>query len=154
MARYDPAVPDVLIASDSSAVIDDVESALGGPGTQVRTVRAGIDVLPAAQQRLPDLVVLDQQIGNMGAIACCLHLRLEESADRIDHVPVLVLLDRRADVFLARRSGAEGWIMKPLDPIRLRKAARALLEGGTYHDETGRPRQVVPAPAGAPQGIG
>ncbi|MDQ3384943.1 MAG: response regulator [Actinomycetota bacterium] len=147
-------MPDVLIASDSSAVIDDVESALGGPDIQVRAVGAGIDVLPAAQRRLPDLVVLDQQIGNMGAIACCLHLRLEESADRIDHIPVLVLLDRRADVFLARRSGAEGWIMKPLDPIRLRKAAKALLEGGTYHDETGRPRQVVPAAVSAPEAVG
>lgn len=143
---------DVLIASDSSAVIDDVDSALGGPDTQVRAVRAGIDVLPAALDRLPDLVVLDQQIGNMGAVASCLNLRLEESGDRIDHTPVLVLLDRRADVFLARRSGAEGWIMKPLDPIRLRKAAKALLTGGTYHDETGRPRDVVPA--GAPDPVG
>ena len=154
MARYHPAVPHVLVASDSAAVIDDVESALGGADTEVRAVGAGIDVLPAAQHRLPDLVVLDQQIGNMGAIACCLHLRLEESADRLDHIPVLVLLDRRADVFLARRSGAEGWIMKPLDPIRLRKAAKALLEGGTFHDETGRPRQVVPAAVGAPEGVG
>lgn len=138
---------DVLIASDSPDVVDDVESALGGAGTTVRVVRAGVDVLPAALQRLPDLVVLDQQIGNMGAIACCLNLRLEESADRIDHIPVLILLDRRADVFLARRSAAEGWVMKPLDPIRLRKAAKALLAGGTYHDDTGRPRQVAAASA-------
>jgi len=145
-------VPDVLIASDSPDVVDDVESALGGPDTTVRVVGAGIDVLPAAMQRLPDLVVLDQQIGNMGAVASCLNLRLEESADRIDHIPVLILLDRRADVFLARRSAAEGWVMKPLDPIRLRKAAQALLAGGTYHDETGRPRDV--AAVGAPGDVG
>ena len=31
---------------------------------------------------------------------------------------------------MARRSGAEGWILKPLDPIRLRKAVAALLAGG------------------------
>ena len=130
---------DLLIASDSPAVVDDVESALGGPDTTVRVVSAGIDVLPAALRHLPDLVVLDQQIGNMGAIACSLNLRLEESAGRIDHIPVLVLLDRRPDVFLARRSGAEGWVMKPLDPLRLRKAARLLLDGGEYHDDTGRP---------------
>lgn len=147
-------MPDVLIASDSPAVVDDVESALGGRDTEVRVVGAGIDVLPAALQRLPDLVVLDQQIGNMGAIASCLNLRLEESADRIDHVPVLILLDRRADVFLARRSGAEGWVMKPLDPIRLRKAAKALLAGSTYHDDTGRPRHIVPAAVGTPGDAG
>ena len=33
-----------------------------------------------------------------------------------------MLLDRRPDVFLARRSGAEGWMVKPLDPLRLRRA--------------------------------
>jgi hypothetical protein len=42
--------------------------------------------------------------------------------------------------------------MKPLDPIRLRKAAAALLAGGTYHDETGRPREV--AAASAPGDVG
>ncbi len=148
-------MPDVLIASDSPAVVDEVESAIGGVDTVIRVVRAGVDVLPAALDRLPDLVVLDQQIGNMGAMACSLHLRLEESADRIDHIPVLVLLDRRPDVFLARRSGADGWIMKPLDPIRLRKAARLLLEGGEYHDETGRPPVTVsPGTASTAEPVG
>lgn len=147
-------MPDVLIASDSPDVVDDVVSALGGPDTTVRVVHAGIDVLPAALDRLPDLVVLDQQIGNMGAMACSLALRLEESADRIDHIPVLVLLDRRPDVFLARRSGADGWVMKPLDPIRLRKAARVLLDGDEYHDETGRPPQTVsPRAAGTTEQV-
>ena len=147
-------MPDVLIASDSPAVVEDVRAALGGTDTQIRVVRAGIDVLPAALDRLPDLVVLDQQIGNMGAMACSLHLRLEESAGRLEHIAVLVLLDRRADVFMARRSGADGWVMKPVDPIRLRKAARLLLDGQTYHDETGRPTDTVLSPAAVAGGVG
>ena len=145
---------DVLIASDSPAVVEDVRAALGASDTQIRVVRAGIDVLPAALDRLPDLVVLDQQIGNMGAMACSLHLRLEESAGRLEHIAVLVLLDRRADVFMARRSGADGWVMKPVDPIRLRKAARLLLDGQTYHDETGRPTDTVLSPSAVPGGVG
>ena len=39
--------------------------------------------------------------------------------------PVLMLLDRRADVFLARRSDADGWLVKPLDAFRLRRAVTA-----------------------------
>jgi hypothetical protein len=50
---------------------------------------------------------------------------LEEGAGRIDFVPVLMLLDRRPDVFLAKRSEADGWLLKPLDPIRTRKAVHA-----------------------------
>jgi DNA-binding response OmpR family regulator len=96
-------------------------------------------------------VVLDLQIGNMGGMAACLEVRLEEGAGRLGHVPVLMLLDRRADVFLARRSEADGWLVKPLDPIRLRRAVTALLGGGSYHDESYRPAgHGPPAGAGAP----
>jgi DNA-binding NarL/FixJ family response regulator len=52
---------------------------------------------------------------------------------------VLILLDRRADVFIAKECDAEGWLVKPLDPLRLRKAAAALLDGGTYFDESYKP---------------
>ena len=45
-----------------------------------------------------------------------------------------MLLDREADVFLARRSDADGWLIKPIDAFRLRKAANPLLDGGTYHE--------------------
>ncbi len=34
-----------------------------------------------------------------------------------------MLLDRAHDVFLARRRDADGWIVKPLDAFRLRRAA-------------------------------
>ena len=135
-------MPDLLIASDAPWVIDEVAAAVVAPDTRLRSVRTGMAVLPAVREQLPDLVVLDQQIGNMGGMAACLNLRLEESADRLPHVPVLMLLDRQADVFLAKRSQAEGWIVKPLDPIRLRRAVRALLDGGSYRD-----REPRPAPA-------
>ncbi len=53
-----------------------------------------------------------------------------------------MLLDRRADVFLARRSEAEGWIVKPLDPLRLGRAISTMLAGGTYEDAAYRPVTV------------
>jgi DNA-binding response OmpR family regulator len=79
---------------------------------------------------------------------------LEEGADRIDHVPVLMLLDRRADVFLARRSAADGWLVKPLDPIRLRRAVHALLAGDTYYDTTDLPTAAAVPSSGAPASLG
>jgi len=79
----------------------------------------------------------------MGGMAVCLELRLEASYGNLPHVPVLMLLDRRPDVFLAKRSGAEGWLVKPLDPLRLRRATAALLDGGTYHDDSYQPVPVL-----------
>ena len=140
-------MPDVLVATDSDAVYDDVAAALDGPGTTFRRVRRGYDVLPEVLSRQPNLAVLDLSIGNMGGMATAINLRLEEGAGRIDHVPVLMLLDRQADVFLARRSDAEGWLVKPLDPIRLRKAAVAIMAGGSYQEGALASASAGPAPS-------
>lgn len=129
---------DVLIVSDVPWVRDDVKAVLS-PADTVREVTSGTDALAAVASRTPDLVVLDLQTGAMGGIATCLELRLEESGGRLPHVPVLLLLDRRPDVFLARRADADGWVLKPLDPIRVRAAIRAVLAGGTYEDATRAP---------------
>ena len=120
---------DILIATDSDAVFDEVEAALADETTNVVRVRAGSAVGDVVANATPDLVILDLQIGNMGGIAACLHLRHEAGDGRLPHVPVLMLLDREADVFLARRSDADGWVVKPLDAFGLRRAATAILDG-------------------------
>lgn len=127
-------MPDVLLATDADWIHDEVDAALAAPGTVVRRVRSGAEVVPAAQIKAPHLVVLDLQIGNMGGMASCMALHLEESGERLPHLPVLMLLDRQADVFLAQRSAADGWLLKPLDAFRLRRAAQALLRGGTFQE--------------------
>ena len=146
-------MPDVLIATDAPTVSDEVRSVLD-PGTTVREVRRGREVVPEVRKEKPGLAVLDLQIGKMGGMATCLELRLEEGAGRLPHVQVLMLLDRRADVFLARRAKADGWIVKPLDPMRLARAVRAVLAGGRYEDESYKPPTIEPpepqVPVGSP----
>ena len=137
-------MPDILVVSDEPTVRDAVKAATAEPGTTFRELTRGAEVRGAVRDKLPDLAVLDLQIGKMGGMATCLDLRLEGGAGRLDHVPVLMLLDRRADVFLARRSDAEGWIVKPLDPLRLARAVRQILAGERYEDEAYRPPTVLP----------
>src|SRR5688500_10395744 len=140
------ATRDVLIASDSQNVRDEVRAVLGARDYTVREVHTGPGVVAAVHDRTPDLLVCDFQIGNMGGMAITLELRLEESGGRLDHVPVLLLVDRRPDVFLARRSEADGFLVKPLDPIRLRRAVTAILAGGTYEDDSYRPAVSAATP--------
>jgi DNA-binding response OmpR family regulator len=100
----------------------------------VEGARDGRAVADIVEERTPDLVVLDLQIGTMGGIAVTMALRLDESAGTLPSVNILVLLDRTADVHLARRSGADGWLVKPLDALRLRRAALAVADGLEHHD--------------------
>ena len=135
-------MPDVLVVSDSARVREEVIASLPDAGITVRELSRGADVLPAVLAKKPDLIVLDSQIGRMGGMATTLDLHLEAGAGRAPHVPVLQLLDRRADVFLARRSEAEGWVVKPIDPLRLGRAISAVLAGDTYEDTAYRPPTV------------
>ena len=116
----------MLVATDAEHVHDEVEAALGGDHAVVR-VHAGAEVLDAVAAYEPALVVLDLQIGNMGGMAACLDLRLEERAGRIGPQRILMLLDRDADDFLARRAEADAWTVKPIDALTLRRTARSVL---------------------------
>lgn len=130
----------ILLATDAQWVLDEVLAALGTPGTSFTVCRNGRDVPTAIAQRTPDLAVLDMQIGSMGAMAVAMDLRLDHSDGRIPYIPVLMLLDRPADVHLARRSGAEGWLIKPLDALRLRRGALAVSRGDEWREgDTGTP---------------
>ncbi|CAN5632526.1 hypothetical protein BH10ACT1_BH10ACT1_34610 [soil metagenome] len=130
-------MPRVLLATDADWIHEEVDAAIAGDDIEVLRVREGVEVLPAVHAGDFDLVVLDLQIGNMGGMASCMDIRLDESVGKLEHIPVLMLLDRDADVFLAERCDADGWIIKPIDPFRLRRASAALLAGGTWSE--GRP---------------
>lgn len=124
----------VLLATDSDDLFADVDAALATTETEVFRVKAGADVLPACRQLAPDLVVLDLQIGNMGGMATSLAVKQEQGAGRLDAFPVALLLDRSVDVFLAEQSTADGWLIKPLDSLRLRRLATTLLAGETAYE--------------------
>jgi DNA-binding response OmpR family regulator len=136
-------VPGIVVASDAPSLRHDVVSIIEGPDVVTYQAVSGPAAIAAVRDYEPDLLVVDMQMSNMGGMAVCMELRLQESYLDVDHVPVLMLLDRRPDVFLARRSGAEGWLVKPIDPIRLRQACRALARGGTYEDDSYQPVPVL-----------
>ena len=117
----------IVVAADAKWVRDLVKSSCTSPGQQVIEVTRGQDVRDIVGERNPDLVVLDMQIGNMGGLAVAIDLRLEGSAGRIPDTSILLLLDREADRFLAKRVDADAELVKPVDPGTLRRTVDALL---------------------------
>lgn len=118
----------ILVAADAQWVRDQVRAAFVGPDQRVVEVTRGQDVRDAFAREHPDLVVLDLNIGNMGGVAAALDLRLEESAGRLPPARILLLLDRVADKFLAKRADVDGMLVKPVDAGILRRAAKQILE--------------------------
>jgi len=119
-------VSTILVAADAKWVRDLVKMACLAPGQRVIEVTRGQDVRNAVREHEPDVTVLDMQIGNMGGIAVSIDLRLEASAGRVPDVAILLLLDREADRFLAKRGDADAELVKPVDPATLRRTIERL----------------------------
>lgn len=117
----------ILVATDADYVINDVTNALGAPDVSFTIVREGREVSRVVAERTPDLAILDLQVGSKGGMAITMDLRLDASSGNAPDVKVLMLLDREADVHLARRSAANAWLVKPFDPLALKRAVRDVL---------------------------
>jgi DNA-binding response OmpR family regulator len=120
-------VATVLVAADGAWIRAQVRTALTGPDLEVIEVNRGQEVRDLVANRHPELVILDLQIDNMGGVAVAIDLHLEASAGRVPDVPILLLLDREHDRFLAKRAAANAELVKPIDPGTLRRTVKRLL---------------------------
>ena len=121
-----------MIVTDAPWVLDQVRGTLHGGDTKVIEAASGPAVLDAVRQQRPDVVILDLQIGNMGAPAVCRELRHEEESGRMVHFPVVMLLDRQADIFMARRADTDAWLVKPISSRSLQRTVEILLAGDEW----------------------
>ena len=110
----------IIVASDAPSVRSEVLAVVDPPATKCSRSRPGPELLASVAADAPDLVVVDIQMGNMGGMAVCLELRLEASYGALPHIAVLMLLDRRADVFLGRRVRSRGMGREADGPDKVR----------------------------------
>ena len=122
-----PEKMNVLLATTEDHIFQEISASLS-KNHQIIRVAEGAKVLETLIETTPALVILDLQIGNMGGMATSLDLRLEQRAGRIPNQKILMLLDRQADEFLGKRSEADCWIIKPIDPLSLSRQVAELLK--------------------------
>ncbi|HEX6220856.1 MAG TPA: response regulator [Acidimicrobiia bacterium] len=113
-------MPLALVVSDGSWVINEVRSALSVGSWEVEALgdpRATIDRL---EQSRVDAVIVDMQVGSKGGMAVVRSIR--QATDEHSRPRTVLLLDRSADRFLARRAGADASVLKPVNAAELRLA--------------------------------
>src|SRR5215470_5979644 len=132
----------VVVAAEGKWVRDLVKASCVAPGQEVVEVTRGQDVRDLVGRIAPDVVVLDMQIENMGGVAVAIDLRLESAAGRIPDTSILLLLDREADRFLAKRGDADAELVKPVDPGTLRRTVERLVAAASADASTPEPETV------------
>jgi DNA-binding response OmpR family regulator len=78
-------------------------------------------VVEAAIDHPPDAIVIDMQVGSMGGMAVIRRLRDAIAMGEIEQVPLVLLLDRVVDEFIAKRAGADRALVKPFTAQAFRR---------------------------------
>ena len=120
---------DILVVTDVSWVVNDVRSALTDRRFTVATEADPRRAPEVVVESEPDVVLVDLQVGSMGGMAIIRAIRDAAAVEGAYRPPMVLLLDRDADDFLAGRSGADAWIRKPFSAAALRATVDGLLTG-------------------------
>jgi DNA-binding response OmpR family regulator len=110
----------ILLVADHRSTIDRVHASLSGPELTIIDHTDPGTASETAYALAVDSVLVDMQVGSMGAMAVTRSMRAR--AGSAPEIPVTILLDREADAFLAGRSGAAHWLLKTASTTELRQA--------------------------------
>ncbi len=110
-----------------------IELALTRQGHRVTTAATGEEGLELWQTQRPELVVLDVMLPGLDGFEVCRRIR------RTDQVPIILLTARSddIDVVVGLESGADDYVVKPVQPRVLDARIRAVLRrhGGSSPDQ-------------------
>jgi len=113
-------MPQALVVADGSWVVNEVRSALSVGSWDIEVLADPRAVVDRLEQSRVDAVIVDMQVGSKGGMAVVRSIR--QATDELSRPRTVLLLDRSADRFLARRAGADASVLKPINPSELRSA--------------------------------
>ena len=127
----------VLLVASDERVRDRLKLALerlevNGEEIDFIEVSDGNAAVAVAEARHPDLVVVEVGVTPYGAFGITRDIKASPQTA----CPVIIVLERPQDEWLARWSGADALVNRPIDPFALADVARRLIE---------EHRDVVPA---------
>jgi two-component system nitrate/nitrite response regulator NarL len=141
----------VLLIDDHALVRTGIGELLQSRGVQVvAAVSSGEEGIRRARELFPDIVLLDVKMPGMSGVETLERLRASGFAG-----PVVMLTMSREDVDLraALRAGAQGYLLKDLEPEDLVPALEAVLRGDNVVDRemVGTLARIVGSAAGGTQ---
>jgi two-component system, OmpR family, response regulator MprA len=113
----------VLVVEDDESIADVLRRTLRQEGHEVRSSGDGAEALQAAEEFVPDLVILDLGLPGLDGVEVCRRLRADSD------VPILILTARSelGDRVEGLDSGADDYLVKPFERQELLARMRALM---------------------------
>lgn len=113
-------MPTALVIADANWVVDEVTSALSFGDWEIKALAEPRLAAATVKESRPDVVIIDLQVHSMGGMAIVRAIR--EVFQDSPPPRMVLLLDRSADTFIARRARADAAVVKPFTAGELRSA--------------------------------
>jgi DNA-binding response OmpR family regulator len=113
-------MPLALLIADSTWVVNDIQASLSRGNWRIDLLGDPVSASARVEEIRPDVVIVDLQVRNMGGMAVVRDIRATVAPEKMPRL--VILLDRTVDGFLAKRAGADAWVVKPFTDHDLRTA--------------------------------
>ena len=117
----------VLVADDDDDILLLVTTRLRRDGFEVISARNGEEAFALAQERLPDIAVLDIGMPKVDGLEVLQRIRSDELLKRI-RVVLLTAKAQESDVRRGYEVGADAYVRKPFSPAELSTRVRELAD--------------------------
>jgi two-component system chemotaxis response regulator CheY len=117
-------VKTVLVIDDSETICQKLASTLERAGFDVITARDGVEGLEQIQREAPAMVLLDLNMPRMSGMELLESLNVRGSG-----LPVVLLTTEVQPTLMtrARKAGARGWMVKPVNVAQLVETVRKVM---------------------------
>jgi two-component system phosphate regulon response regulator PhoB len=105
-------MPRVLIIEDDRDLRDILGTALAEAGYEVRTAIGGLEGLRLAREQVPDLVLLDLMLPDIGGTSVCRQLKYDDATSSARVIIVSAKGDE-VDRVVGFELGADDYVVKP-----------------------------------------
>jgi DNA-binding response OmpR family regulator len=118
----------IFIVDDDPEMIEFMTVVLQAHGHRVESSLAGTDAIPKIVAQKPDCVLTDLMMAELDGLHLCAELRARKD---LDDMTIVVVSAREHPYWQerAREFGANGYIVKPLDPETFGKSVESFIVG-------------------------
>lgn len=119
----------ILVVDDDILVVEALKGLLSSVGYEVKVATRGQEALDILNKEHFDLLILDVVMPKMTGFDVCCQVRNRE--DEMGNVKIIMLTAKteRNDLEVDQKCGCDLYLSKPIDPDRLKKLIKELLEG-------------------------